>query len=212
MSKKKPELKKPLHPERLQKVMEEVEELQSIFNTTRADIQMVQDWGRKKPGYQFWRRLYARTIFSHIDGFCFCLKQIARHWHNQWDQTLSRAEVAIIHEESHSLTDNGRAKTRPLYQGSEKNLRFAIKIFTRVMELSFKLKTEEEGFRAYKKGIEIRNRITHPKKNDYLIITDKELKILDIALGWWIETYMGLFSEMEKKRKALAKETQVKGE
>jgi len=170
-----------------------------IFNATYNDIKIIRDLLYKDFENQCWRRLLIRSTYSHIESICFHLKLLAYLKDRIGPKQLSRAEKAILLEESYLLTDSGKVKTRLSFQEATKNLRFAFKTVARVYNINFKLDINNKGWEAYQKGLKIRNQIAHPKTASDITILDEEIKIVGDAFHWFWENFKRLTNKIFKQ-------------
>jgi hypothetical protein len=125
------------------------------------------------------RRACVRTAFASIEGITFFLKQAALQ--TEKAGLFCPAETALLLEESYTL-DNGRAVIQRKFLPLEQNYPFAVAMYARKMNSPFVLE-KREGWEAFKSAIEVRNRITHPKRPELLEITDEELEEVRRAYG-----------------------------
>jgi len=167
-------------------------ELILIYNTGKLDSD---DAGRDVSG-SIWRRIFIRSLFAYIDGTCYRLKQDVKLF-----KKTSTQEDSIISEKTYVLDEKGYIKERDLYLRSQENLRFAFRIYAECFGSGFKLKTDGNGWNAYKNALKIRNRITHPKKNNDLKISDGEWACIINARTWFDDEYQRLLEFRGKAQK-----------
>ncbi len=186
-------------------------DLVNIFNITQDDCDAIFEKHSEDTENQLWRRLYIKTIFSHIEAVCFCMKQLAYFTFEEYKENrggkLLREEVSMLLEDSYYLDDHGDAKKGKAYLKSQWNLQFAFKMLARAIKKEdFTLGKGREGWHSYTKGVDIRNRITHPKNAKALTITDEEMEEVKKALKWFREQFNQLvlikykITEVEKKK------------
>ena len=135
------------------------------------------------------RRNAARAMFALIDGVTYGMKRVAY----ETDQGLglnafSPAESAALQERTVRLTESGEVKTVPLRPGVVPNIRFAFNAFARVFRSGLALDTHGEDWRRFKRTIQIRHRLTHPKGTPQLSVTVEELAELVQVTGWFNRT------------------------
>lgn len=153
------------------------------------------DAGRDVSG-SLWRRIFIRSLFAYIEGTCFRLKQDVKLF-----KKCSPQEDSIISEKSYALDEKGSIKERELYLRPKENIKFAFKIYSGCFGPDFKLKTDGNGWNAYKGALKIRNRITHPKKIDNLKISDGEWAYIVNAHTWFDDEYQRLLRFRKKAQK-----------
>ena len=165
------------------------EELLLIRNTGKMDSD---DAGRDVSG-SLWRRIFIRSLFAYIEGTCFRLKQDIKLF-----KKCSPQEDSIISEKSYVLDEKGSIKEKDLHLRPMENMRFAFRIYAGCFGPGFKLKTDGNGWDAYKRALVIRNRITHPKKIEDLKIPDEEWTCIVNAHTWFDDEYKRLLKFRKK--------------
>ena len=70
------------------------------------------------------------------------------------------------------------------------------------IDLNFELDFSESGWREYKKGIKIRNRIVHPRRILDLSISDEEVDNVLTAYRWFNSNITKLLKAATSKLKA----------
>lgn len=188
-------------------------ELVDIFNMTKKDCDEMLAKHSEEPENQLWRRLFIKAVYSHIEAICFNMKQMTYYLlKRQSDRKLKIAEVAMLLEKSYYLDRQGKAVTRkPPHIKPQWNLQFALKTFARATgNKNFILDKKNEGWQSYSEGVDIRNRITHPKNVSDLRITDEEIMKIKKALKWFREKFRQLIELKRMKRNDFAKKLKLK--
>lgn len=135
------------------------------------------------------RRNAARAMFALIDGVTYGMKRLAYETDQGWGlNTFSPAESAALQERAYRLTESGEVKTIPLRPGVVPNIRFAFNAFARVFRSGLALDTYGEDWSRFKRTIQIRHRLTHPKGAPQLSVTVEELAELVQVTGWFDRT------------------------
>jgi hypothetical protein len=133
----------------------------------------------------FWRRTLVRTLFAGIEGISYRLKQVAFIVAEYHSIELSKAEKALISEESYDLTDKGEAIIKKAKLRTAENLLFSLKIAARSAHSTCEVDKNSEGWKAFKEASKIRDRITHPKNLQDLNVSDSELDVIRTAASWF---------------------------
>jgi len=124
------------------------------------------------------RRIAIRTLFSIIEGMCYRMKVIALNREMSHRVEFSPQEFAMLKERYYFLDDNGKARWRKALLPIKSNIKFTFKMFARAMAVNFNLELEKsKGWNSFTKAIDIRHRITHPKKLSSLIVTKDDLDV-----------------------------------
>jgi hypothetical protein len=88
---------------------------------------------------QFWRRTYVRSLFARIEGITYNLKHLAPTFAELNNMKLSRAETAILKEESYKVNNDGDAITDKSKIRTADNLLFTFKIVHSVCKSANKI-------------------------------------------------------------------------
>lgn len=138
----------------------------------------------------FRRRNYVKTVFSSIEGILFAMKRILLNH----SENLSDEEIIKLQEYKLVGPTESKLKKEMHFLRANENVKFVIRTYEKVktngMVTNFKCKDWEE----FVKSISIRNRITHPKNSNDLLITENEMKIVMQAHDWFFK----VLNELEK--------------
>ncbi len=126
----------------------------------------------------FNRRTYVRTVFASIEAVIYVLKQDALQYRQPG--RFSDGEIAMLEEKTYTL-DKGQVKTQTKFLPLDENFLFAIDVVSKVLKSPFKLDNKGKEWQAFKKTIDVRNRITHPKQPELLDIDDEEIEAVGMA-------------------------------
>jgi hypothetical protein len=133
------------------------------------------------------RRSFVRSVFALVEGMTYASKQAIL---DEYGPKLSPAEIALITEESFDLDDGGTSKTRPLFLPLAKNVRFMFDLLIRFWEIPLEIKVGGPGWQGFLAAIQVRNRLTHPKRSSDLTVSDADLKNVHIAYRWFGANHM----------------------
>ncbi len=141
---------------------------------------------------QVHRRSFVRAVFAAIEGFVSVMKAdvIEKSYAGRF--TLTRAERAVLLEETYDVTDSGQARLRPFFVPTSKNVRFVFSVFARVHGVSAGPDYSGEGWRSLRKALEVRNRITHPKASPDLFVSNSDIKLTEQAYEWFLDATFAL--------------------
>lgn len=119
---------------------------------------------------------------------------------------LSTGEKNLLEENEYYLDNKGEPRKNKKYQKHEYNLKFAFKMYAKSWKIDdYKLETSTQGWQCYKKSLDVRNRITHPKKFQDLIIKNKETNNALKALSWFEKNLLHLFKSCKKSLEKMKK-------
>lgn len=176
-----------------------------LRNIMIDDLQKLNSLLIEDPLDECLRRAFIRTLYSFIETTCHIWKQVA-YISDKFDvasgkkkeSSLSLEEISVIREESYYIGENGEAKVRPNYTEAARNLKFAIKVFAKARGLDLNYIFGDSGWVSYLKGLQIRNRLTHPKTALDLFISDEEHEIIYEVFEWFFGSIIFMGAEKTK--------------
>lgn len=160
--------------------MQPIIKLVLMWTTLSSDVNLLEEPTLKENAQiSFHRRQYVRAASALVEGLNSMMKQCALHSHEEF----SPEEILILQEQEPYL-DNGKVSLRERFIPIEKNIQFAFAAYARAHKAAFKIDCGGSGWQDFKKLCTIRNRITHPRKGEELVISDEELKSIKRALDF----------------------------
>jgi len=133
---------------------------------------------------QYLRRSTIRTIGAAIEGLTFHLKNIALNQATSFPELYSDLEIAALKEQTYSINDNGAIQIRAMLIPLKTSIKLIVKIVDKNTKSLHEKSFNNKGWDALIANIEVRNRITHPKKIEDLTITKKEIDQAIRAFNW----------------------------
>lgn len=150
------------------------------------DVKQALDLVEHDPS-QFNRRNFVRTVFAAIEGTNYDLRRRALNYtHRQYSQE----EIALLREESYTLNSKGEPSAKKLFLPLQDTLRFTFRVYFRKSPSFEKLDFSGPGWTSFLESIKIRHRLTHPKSDASLDVSDSELAAVKSAYVWFIKTIM----------------------
>lgn len=138
---------------------------------------------------QPWFRVVIRSVMSVIEGTCFKLKEATLLICTVRRKKLSPRDLIKLKEKIRDK--NGRIKN--YYLKTEDNIRFTLKKFYYAFDLDFEVKDSKE-WEKVRTTIQVRNRLTHPKKLIDLKVSIDEYSNAASAFQWF-EQQMSPFND-----------------
>lgn len=130
------------------------------------------------------RRALIRSFFACVEGTVFIIKQLALETEKRGWYTA--AELAILREESYALNSRGDACVQSKFLRTDENVIFALHMLNRTAPVKVAaLDTNNDGWHAFKRSLQVRHRVTHPKRLQEFRISDEELQQLGRAILWF---------------------------
>ena len=112
---------------------------------------------------------------------------------------LDLHEIYPLMDESARITGNGYISLDPNKTSLKSMLAYTIKKYAELVELDEELLSDHR-WESYRKSINIRHRITHPKFHEDIEITDEELIFIYEGLEWWNKTLKTLYEAHYQKK------------
>jgi hypothetical protein len=135
---------------------------------------------------QLLRRSFIRSFFAYVEGATYLLKQSRLSHASQHSAEYTAAEMAMLAEENYSLNNKGEISTQRKFLPTAENFLFAMRIFLKGIpnvDLGIDVGSVEWG--NFKKALQIRHRIVHPKSESDVEISDSEKELLVHVCVWF---------------------------
>jgi len=138
---------------------------------------------------QFARRAYIRSIFASFEGIVWLLKQVCLHAPSvSGPRKFDPAEFALLQDQTYDLKNNGETWTQTKFLRLPDNFRFTFSVFNRLLQAQIDLGVGGAPWDRFLRSLDVRHRITHPKKTAELDISDQEIKLCQEVSSWFNET------------------------
>jgi len=149
-------------------------------------------------------RHFVRAVMAYVEGMTFRLKESALTFsYLELNNEFDDRDKALLREEQYVLDQKGNPRTKKLRLPMKQNIKFAIHTFAKAFDLAPQLDTESTGWKALVSTIEVRHRLTHPKKVEDLTVTKMEADLASTALWWFFnfsKALEGKAAEVLKRR------------
>ncbi|TET70317.1 MAG: hypothetical protein E3J56_08250 [Candidatus Aminicenantes bacterium] len=139
-----------------------------------------------------WLRQANRITITSIEAICFKMKQITLLLFDNTDKNLSQNDREKLSEKKNDGS--------PRYLRTNENVKFAFKMFAKVLGFPFKIRFDEK-WANFLKVIEIRNSLTHPKSSNDLKISVRDHNNTADAFIWFNSLIKQFLNEMDKHKK-----------
>ena len=150
---------------------------------------------------QFWARTGVRTFFSWVEATTHEMKLLVIEAHSIGLSPLSEPELAVVSDTSWEMGPTGEPVARPRVISIDRLLRFVHVRVGRAYGLEVALPVSEHGWQAFKQVLAIRNRITHPKNPEALLLAHAEALALTTAAAWHSDQTASLLSAAAQQLK-----------
>jgi len=158
----------------------------------------------KNKDSQFIRRIYIRSVFAYIEGSIWVLKQVclkAKSVKGK-NRKINIPEFAILTEQTYDLQNNGNIKVKTKIINLLDSIQFTFKTINKLFKGEIDYGIGGSSWNKLIKAKNIRNRITHPKTESDMIVSDEEIVICEEVCGWFnalVNSCFNLFLESGKQ-------------
>jgi hypothetical protein len=139
-------------------------------------------------------RMLIRSIFATIEGLVYSMKQLAFEVNNG---VLTLDELLVCRELNFGLKDDGEVRLVPTQLRLKGNVRFAFATLAKVFHQPFTLQTGGQGWEKFGRSVDVRNRLTHPRKKADLDLSDEEIVDAVAAWTWFDGQFIALMGMLE---------------
>lgn len=176
----------------------------SVFIELNEDVKrsikmLVQSRNLDEQELLFWRRVYVRAVYALIEGVTYRMKQYAIDIDNDDKKLLSQIEILLLQEDSYDLSDKGELIKSKVKIPINKSIKIAFIFLSKVNEIEYKLNISASGWQSFTEGLKIRDRITHPKNAEDLMISKEEEELVAKAALWFVNSFNECFFKIREK-------------
>jgi hypothetical protein len=155
-----------------------------FLKTLQDDVMAALDaYYREDNSYN--RRIVVRVFASAVEGEIYHLKQ---HCLKRLDSNTgfyTTGEAAVLRESSYYLDKDSTVLARPQFFSTPENFHFVLKAFAKDTLPNLDIRDDTAGWANFKNAFHLRNRVTHPKTEADLAISDEELGCIQRAFIWF---------------------------
>src|ERR1051325_8297310 len=157
----------------------------TLFDVLLGDVRESLDNFIHNSESPFLRRVYIRSIFAFIEAMVYRMKQAALLRAVGGNPAGTAAEIALLREETYDLDGKGEARARPKFLKAIGNLKFAVKMYSRYYNANYAFQARGKGWDDFVLAVAIRNRLTHPKTDTDVHVSDADLLTVQNAYEWF---------------------------
>lgn len=151
---------------------------------------------------QFNRRVLIRTVFSGVEALANWMKNLSLEEYSVGVRRFSAAQLAVLRDESYYLDSSGVARAQPRFSALDANFRFAIDLHLNRPQSGLALDADWNGpgWQNIKKGMKVRNRLTHPRLPGDLVVSEEEVAAVISGYQFVIDLFLNhLIKAIERK-------------
>ncbi len=136
---------------------------------------------------QFARRTLVRATFAWNEGFLYWMKEHTFRWlisHSEQTMTCDLSKVVLLQDERPKMAPNGTVEFEPSHERFKNYCAFILRTAAECWGVDATTFFGDNGWRNMQDALQVRHRITHPKKVDDLQISDADLVAVGEGAGW----------------------------
>ena len=178
--------------------LDSIPNLNQILDILEADLTSLAPLGdpdSTSPEVFRRRRSYVRDSFVLFEAVLFQLKRLSLEQAGTSSQ-FSPAEAALLHERRYSLASNGEPIDAPAHLRLTANIRFAGAMFAKAHGATFAGAYSDPGWASLKQAQRVRDRLTHPKSANDLLVSIEECALVRDAHTWFRSWLDALFDSV----------------
>jgi len=107
--------------------------------------------------------------------------------------------IALLKEETYSLDGKGEPQGQARFLPTDQNFRFAIRSCLKVHAINLYVDFAGSDWQTFKRAIQVRNRITHPKTGVSLEVNDEEKLATIHSFGWTVHLFLACYTLVHQK-------------
>jgi hypothetical protein len=136
---------------------------------------------------QFNRRVYLRALFAYLEGLSFFMRRGAEELlskRRELGKVVNPETEFLLREEMPAIDKGGKVKYQKHRVPFADQFSFTLRTFIEGLEMK-KDPFSEHGWCDLRKALTVRDRITHPKLQADVEISDDDLKICESGVNWF---------------------------
>jgi hypothetical protein len=157
-----------------------------LVNELAAELASVMNAREHMPP-QHWARVVVRTTFAMLEGFISRFKGRALEVQKYGSVTFPPKLMRILEEGRSVATEDGSVEWEHIRPGTRDNLKASVKAFSKALNTDTPLGGTVPLPSEFVVALGARNRVTHPKTLQDLVVTRDELVALGEILKWFLE-------------------------
>ena len=92
----------------------------------------------------------------------------------------------------------GKARKKTYYPIFEDNIKFLVRVFHKAIQLESEIDFNSFGWKQLVEAQRVRNRVTHPKTDECLKVSDEDINTVRVGLTWYEQTIERMLERLEK--------------
>ncbi len=137
-------------------------------------------------------RSLVRTYFSEIEGLSGALRDALLQFAVNGTYSLTVPEQVVLREEVYVLRGS-KIETQRRNNKFLDNLQFRVNLFYKAFGVEAAIDTSDARWNSFRRSVEIRNEITHPKNLEQYRLPPEAGEDLKCAIGWFTQEISKVF-------------------
>jgi hypothetical protein len=133
------------------------------------------------------RRFYVRSVFSLIEAVVEQHKRLILDLMDRNKITLGKGIREVLSETIYVVKDNGTIGQREQYLQLERKLRAVYRAADEAFGQHIAITFGDEGWKYFRKALDVRDRLTHPKTFDDCDVDEIAIETVDLGHTWFRE-------------------------
>lgn len=133
---------------------------------------------------QFWRRMYLRAAAAFVEALIFRVKAETVGKAESLGVDLTEKELAMLSEEEPKVGANGECVVRTRFTPFKDHLKEINKVVRRLSQSAQLIDFNATGWQAACAMMEKRNRVTHPKSDADVLVSDDDFSKIGKSVEW----------------------------
>lgn len=150
---------------------------------------------------QFARRALVRAAFAFNEGYVYWLKGKVTQWllgKSCVTGNIEIAKILLLSDDSYRPNRQGRIESEPNRIPFLNFCAFVLRTAAECWDFDPTLLFSDNGWKEMQVALEVRHRITHPKKPEDLDISDAELYSISEAHRWLFNCLAGILNSIPR--------------
>ncbi len=132
-------------------------------------------------------RVYVKTVFSLVEGVTFRVRQYMISAADAGIYTIDHPSLNFLSETTYKINSQGKIKEKEEYLSFLPGFKFTFKTFAACLEMNefAERAFSDNGFNQFKLSVDVRNRLTHPRRTQEMMVSRSECEMVQTAEQWF---------------------------
>jgi len=168
-----------------------------VYGALLEDVSKHKEIMLSNPSAMVWRRSIVRASFAFIEGAAASMRRFLVFLEMVRDDDLKSMDNADDLFDSYGIRIKSGKKGFLSFPESVKK---TLKLLATACRVEYSVGDDSNGWMNFLEATKIRDRITHPKSPECLMLTDAELVKVAKAAAWYIDSFVEIIDKWKAKR------------